>query len=111
MDSTKKDDVDFKLMDFMKGNMKGELTLTGHVINFFYIVIICFALVFFTTCNFVAMSASLNLNKNNDSTSKYFSALIAFLFGFMYLVVYIMFYKIGQKKEKIEFDRDKLFPI
>jgi hypothetical protein len=111
MDSSKKDDIDFKLMDFMKGNIKGELTISEHIVNFFYIVIICFALFFFTTCNFIAMSASLNLNKNDDSSSKYVSALIAFLFGFMYLTVYIMFYKIGQQKETIEFDKDKLFPI
>ena len=111
MESNKKDDMDFKFIDFLKGDMKGELTMLEHVVNFFYIVMICFALFFFTTCNFIAMSASLNLNQKDDSMGKYFSALVAFLFGFMYLTVYIMFYKIGQQKETINFDKDKLFPI
>ena len=33
------------------------------------------------------------------------------MFGFMYIVGNLMFLKIGQRNETIEFDSQKLFPI
>lgn len=107
----KKTDSELSFFNAMQGNFKGKLTTEEHIIQFLYIIVIVFALIFFMTCNFIAMSASLNINKDNKSSVKFIYALGAFMFGFMYIIGYIMFFKIGQRNEKIEFDRDKLFPL
>lgn len=107
----KKANSDFKFFDSMQGNFKGKLSTEDHIIQFIYIIVIVFALMFFMTCNFIAMSASLNINKDNKSSVKYFYALGAFMFGFMYIIGYLMFFRIGQRNETIEFDREKLFPL
>ena len=74
-------------------------------------MVIVFALILLLSCNFIAMSASLNINKNDKSSIKYVYAMGAFMFGFMYIVGYLMFFKIGQRNETIEFDDEKLFPV
>ena len=113
MPDTEENNLDTKInfFDSLQGNFKGKMTTENHIIQFLYIIIIIFALIFFLVCNFIAMSASLNININNKSSIKYVYALGAFLFGFMYVIGYLMFFKIGQRGENIEFDEDKLFPL
>lgn len=104
-------DSDFKFFSSLQGNVKPELSMREHMIQFMYVIIMVFSLIFLLTCNFIAMSASLNINKEDTSNFKYIYALGAFMFGFMYIVGNIMFLKIGQRNETIEFDSQKLFPI
>ena len=104
-------DSDFKFFSSLQGNIKQELSVREHLIQFIYVMIIVFSLIFLLTCNFIAMSASLNINKEDTSSFKYIYALGAFMFGFMYIVGNLMFLKIGQRNETIEFDSQKLFPI
>lgn len=103
-------ETDVKFFDALQGTFRGKLTVEQHVIQFMYMLAIIFTLLFLFSCNFIALSASLNINKNNKSYTKYIYALGAFMFGFMYIIAYLMFFKIGQKNEFIEFDKNKLFP-
>lgn len=104
-------DSDFKFFSSLQGNVKPEMSVKEHINKFMYVMVIVFALILLLSCNFIAMSASLNINKEDTSNFKYIYALGAFMFGFMYIVGNIMFLKIGQRNETIEFDSQKLFPI
>lgn len=104
-------DADFKFFSSLQGNVNQKMTVKEHIIQFIYVMVIVFALILLLSCNFVAMSASLNINKNDKSSTKYIYAMGAFMFGFMYIVGYLMFFKIGQRNETIEFDDEKLFPV
>ena len=77
MPDTEENNLDTKInfFDSLQGNFKGKMTTENHIIQFLYIIIIIFALIFFLVCNFIAMSASLNININNKSSIKYVYAL------------------------------------
>ena len=113
MSDNNEEDENMKInfFDSLQGNFKGKLTTEEHIVKFIYLLATVFGLIFFTVCNFIAMSASLNINKDNKSSIKYIYALSAFLFGFIYIIGYLFFFKIGQKGEKINFDKEKLFPV
>lgn len=61
--------------------------------------------------NFVALSIALNCNKNATFSTRLFSGIFAFFFGFIYIVVNFYTYRILTMKKMCEIDKERLFPF
>jgi hypothetical protein len=63
------------------------------------------------TLNFLGLSVSLNCNADQELSQRIMSAIFAFFFGFVYLVVNYYTYKVLGQGKICKMDRDKLFPF
>ena len=68
-------------------------------------------LVSILTLNFLGLSVSLNCNADQESTTRVISAIFAFFFGFVYLLVNYYTYKVMTQGKICKMDREKLFPF
>ena len=68
-------------------------------------------LVTILTLNFLGLSVSLNCNADNEFFHRIVSAIFAFFFGFVYLIVNYYTYKVLSQGKICKMDRDKLFPF
>ena len=68
-------------------------------------------LVTILTLNFLGLSVSLNCNADQELTTRILSAIFAFFFGFVYLIVNYYTYKVLSHGKICKMDRDKLFPF
>ena len=63
------------------------------------------------TLNFLALSISLNYNKESTFPSKMASALFAFFFGIIYIIVNFYIFRLSNDIKPISFDQTRLFPF
>lgn len=68
-------------------------------------------LVTILTLNFLGLSVSLNCNADQELTTRILSAIFAFFFGFVYLIVNYYTYKVLSHGKICKMDREKLFPF
>jgi hypothetical protein len=106
--SKKKEDFNV-IKDIDKG--KQDLTIEEHVYKLIGTIGGCLLLVVFLTINFVSLSCCLNINKDKEIMEKLAPVVFSFLFGFIYLAIYIFPVHIGRKKQTIEFNNKNVFPF
>ena len=63
------------------------------------------------TLNFLGLSVSLNCNSDQEMGHRVLSAIFAFFFGFVYLIVNYYTYKVLSQGKICKMDREKLFPF
>ena len=68
-------------------------------------------LVTILTLNFLGLSVSLNCNADQEMFTRVISAIFAFFFGFVYLIINYYTYKVLSQGKICKMDRDKLFPF
>ena len=68
-------------------------------------------LVLILTLNFLGLSVSLNCNADQEMFTRVSSAIFAFFFGFVYLLINYYTYKVLSQGKICKMDRDKLFPF
>ena len=68
-------------------------------------------LVLLLTLNFLGLSVSLNCNADQEMFSRILSAIFAFFFGFVYLIINYYTYKVMTQGKICKMDREKLFPF
>ena len=91
-----------------KSMFSNETNLGAELINMFIRFI--FVLVLFTI-NFLALSLSLQCNRDKSIFHKVFVGMYAFLFGFIYLFVNYYSYRVMTLGEPCQIDTTQLFPI
>ena len=119
-DSDKKDTTDIKdgyenIIDLLsvspsagdKKNVKWQDQLNDYVILFLKYLF----LVLILTLNFLGLSVSLNCNADQEMFTRVSSAIFAFFFGFVYLLINYYTYKVLSQGKICKMDRDKLFPF
>lgn len=82
--------------------------LGADLINMFIRFIFVVALFFI---NFLALSISLNCNRDKGLFRKVFVGIYAFLFGFIYLFVNFYSYRVMTLGEPCQIDKNELFPL
>jgi hypothetical protein len=68
-------------------------------------------LVTILTLNFLGLSVSLNCNSDQEMGHRILSAIFAFFFGFVYLIINYYTYKVLSQGKICKMDREKLFPF
>ena len=68
-------------------------------------------LVLILTLNFLGLSVSLNCNADQEMFTRVSSAIFAFFFGFVYLLINYYTYKVLSQGKICKMDHDKLFPF
>ena len=68
-------------------------------------------LVTILTLNFLGLSVSLNCNADQEMFTRIISAIFAFFFGFVYLIINYYTYKVLSQGKMCKMNRDKLFPF
>jgi len=63
------------------------------------------------TLNFLGLSVSLNCNADQQLSQRIISAIFAFFFGFVYLIINYYTYKVLGQGKICKMDRTKLFPF
>jgi hypothetical protein len=63
------------------------------------------------TLNFLGLSVSLNCNADQEMATRIISAIFAFFFGFVYLIVNYYTYKVMTQGKICKMNREKLFPF
>ncbi len=61
--------------------------------------------------NFIALSLSLNCNAGEEFFKRVFSAIFAFFFGFVYILVNYYTYRVMAKGQICKMNKEKLFPF
>jgi hypothetical protein len=68
-------------------------------------------LVALLTLNFLGLSVSLNCNADQEMFTRVASAIFAFFFGFVYLLINYYTYKVMSQGKMCKMNREKLFPF
>lgn len=68
-------------------------------------------MVILMTMNFVALSLSLNCNAGGEFFHRVFSAIFAFFFGFIYILVNYYTYRVLSQGKICKMNKEKLFPF
>lgn len=68
-------------------------------------------LVAILTLNFLGLSVSLNCNADQELFTRVVSAIFAFFFGFVYLLINYYTYKVLSQGKICKMNREKLFPF
>jgi hypothetical protein len=68
-------------------------------------------LVVLLTLNFLGLSVSLNCNADQEMFTRVVSAIFAFFFGFVYLLINYYTYKVMSQGKMCKMNQDKLFPF
>lgn len=68
-------------------------------------------LVVILTLNFLGLSVSLNCNADQELFTRVVSAIFAFFFGFVYLLINYYTYKVLSQGKMCKMNREKLFPF
>ena len=85
-------------------------TYEESALNFFLLFIKLLFMVALITINFLALSVSLNCNRDSPLSTKVGAAIYAFLFGFIYLFINYYSYRVMTQGKLCEFDQEYLFP-
>lgn len=70
-----------------------------------------FFLVAILTLNFLGLSVSLNCNIDQELFTRVISAIFAFFFGFVYLLINYYTYKVMHQGQICQMNKEKLFPF
>ena len=68
-------------------------------------------LVVILTLNFLGLSVCLNCNADQEMATRIISAIFAFFFGFVYLLINYYTYKVISQGKMCKMNKDKLFPF
>ena len=90
---------------------KKSITWQDQMQDFFILFLKYAFLVIVLTLNFLGLSVSLNCNANEELFKRVLSAIFAFFFGFVYLIINYYTYKVLGQGKICKMDRDKLFPF
>lgn len=81
-------------------------------LNDYFILFLKYAfVVVMLTLNFLGLSVSLNCNADQETATRVMSAIFAFFFGFVYLIVNYYTYKVMTQGKMCKMNREKLFPF
>lgn len=87
------------------------ITMKEQLKDFFILFMKNSFLVVVLALNFLGLSVSLNCNADQEYSKRVFSAIFAFFFGFIYLIVNYYTYKVLSQGKICKMNRDKLFPF
>lgn len=68
-------------------------------------------MVIFMSFNFIALSLSLNCNADKEFFTRLMSAIFAFLFGIVYIIINYYTYRVLHQGKICKINREKLFPF
>jgi len=94
----------------ISANLSEEKAYDKLMKNFEYSLIFIFAFIIFLL-NFVAVSISLQCNKDKSYMVKVSSAMFAFMFGFLYILVNYFMYRVNLKSNACLICSDNPFPF
>ena len=94
----------------IRANLSEEKAYDKLMKNFEYSLIFIFAFIIFLL-NFVAVSISLQCNKDKSYMVKVSSAMFAFMFGFLYILVNYFMYRVNLKSNACLICSDNPFPF
>jgi len=83
----------------------------GALMDAFYKSFIYIFLFLLFTMNFLAVSLALQCNKHRSLLFKASSALFAFMFGFLYIIINYFMYRVNLKKNPCNICSDAPFPL
>ena len=86
-------------------------TFSDKLQDYFILLVKYGFLVVLLTLNFLGLSVSLNCNADQEFTMRVISAIFAFFFGFVYLIVNYYTYKVLGEGKICKMNKDKLFPF
>ncbi len=90
---------------------KTSLSWKDQLMDYIILLLKYLFLVVILTLNFLGLSVSLNCNADQESTTRVISAIFAFFFGFVYLLVNYYTYKVMTQGKICKMDRERLFPF
>ena len=90
---------------------KQSVTVQDQFSDYFILFMKYAFLVGVLTLNFLGLSVSLNCNADQELSSRILSAIFAFFFGFVYLIINYYTYKVLGQGKICKMNRDKLFPF
>ena len=93
------------------GGKDVEARTASTIMDAFYKSFIYIFLFFLFTMNFLAVSLALQCNKHRSLLFKSSSALFAFMFGFLYIIINYFMYRVNLKKNPCNICSDNPFPI
>ena len=88
-----------------------SLTLYDKLENYIILVVKYGFLVSILTLNFMGLSVALNCNVDEPMFKRVVSAIFAFFFGFVYLLVNYYTFKVIYQGKLCKFSKEKLFPF
>lgn len=88
-----------------------SITLYDKLQNYFILVLKYGFLVTILTLNFIGLSVALNCNVDEPIFKRIVSAIFAFFFGFVYLLVNYYTFKVMYQGKLCKFSKEKLFPF
>ena len=86
-------------------------SLSDHIQQFVIMGLKYLLLVSVLTLNFLGLSVALNCNVNEEMGKRVLSAIFAFFFGFIYLLVNYYTFRVLIRGKVCPMDREKLFPF
>ena len=110
-ESTSFEDVIGLLSVSATANNPDAVTFNDKLSDYFVLFIKYAFLVGVLTLNFLGLSVALNCNADQELSQRILSAIFAFFFGFVYLLVNYYTYKVLGQGKICKMDRDKLFPF
>ena len=90
---------------------KESVTYQDQLTDYFFLVLKYAFLVGLLCLNFLGLSISLNCNADQELSQRILSAIFAFFFGFVYLIINYYTYKVLGEGKICKMNRDKLFPF
>ena len=90
---------------------KESVTYQDQITDYILLLLKYAFLVGILCLNFLGLSVSLNCNADQELSQRILSAIFAFFFGFVYLIVNYYTYKVLGQGKICKMDRDKLFPF
>ena len=90
---------------------KESVTYQDQLTDYIFLVLKYAFLVGILCLNFLGLSVSLNCNADQELSQRILSAIFAFFFGFVYLIINYYTYKVLGQGKICKMDREKLFPF
>jgi len=90
---------------------KTPATTADQVSNYVYLAMKMGIMLILATLNFLALSISLNCNKFEPVMTRFGSAIYAFFFGFIYILVNYYTYRVMTLGKICQFDESRVFPF
>ena len=90
---------------------KNAVKFEDQLTDYFILVMKYLFLVGILSLNFLGLSVSLNCNADQELSQRILSAVFAFFFGFVYLIINYYTYKVLGQGKICKMNRDILFPF
>lgn len=85
--------------------------LSDHIAEYITICLKYGLLVVVLTLNFLGLSVALNCNVNEELGKRVLSAIFAFFFGFVYLLINYYTFRVLIRRKVCPMNKEKLFPF